>query len=553
MPHLWILSLWIQFASDFTPPQPEVSDLLSMAISLGGQEPPLPAQKPKADTKPEAQEKNFDGITVQYNSYEQDVPTGTATFTDGVVASYDGTVIHCQRLILHLPEQRAEAIGSVEVDDPAGILTADNINFSWKKDARTGHAENAVIHIANVTLKAKKVDLTPDKWDLYDVVGTNCREMPPIYEVHSKHLEVRPGRDAKIRKPVLWLFGRPILPLPDQTVAVDPRTQGFQYPSIVYHREDGKVGVSFKSGFLLGPVTNLQVSYGAIDGSRPGYSAVVTRSLLPKAEDSPISTPDSDFSERFRFGYFDNIQVRTPEQEARFLSTPRRSISFDTSWNSFVSDRPERLPFTKPAEVVYEVGGPAGPVNFDTQVRFQTIQEYKQDFHERAILNGSVGPPAIKLRKDLLLLGRLDSEFFAGNSYGWVRGSAGLAWEPVKQVTLSSSYFTSQDFGNPLFVIDPLFAKRGYVGRADFNLGPTKFSYMIKYDPALGWFDREYTISQVVGCIEPYLISRERPRSYNLGFRLRLDDFYDVLRHRNFKRPAPVGDTVISPTPNGKP
>jgi hypothetical protein len=82
-------------------------------------------------------------------------------------------------------------------------------------------------------------------------------------------------------------------------------------------------------------------------------------------------------------------------------------------------------------------------------------------------------------------------------------------------------------------------------------LGPTKFSYMSKYDPKLGWYDREYMVSQVAGCVEMFILSRKHPSDYNLGFRFRLDEFYDVLRRRNFNRS--VKPTMVSPRPDGKP
>jgi hypothetical protein len=76
---------------------------------------------------------------------------------------------------------------------------------------------------------------------------------------------------------------------------------------------------------------------------------------------------------------------------------------------------------------------------------------------------------------------------------------------------------------------------------------------MQKWDRRLGWFDREYTASQVIGCLEPFLLYRKYPQDYNLGIRFRLDEFYDVLRRRDFRRSPPSGKVQVSPAPNGKP
>jgi hypothetical protein len=68
---------------------------------------------------------------------------------------------------------------------------------------------------------------------------------------------------------------------------------------------------------------------------------------------------------------------------------------------------------------------------------------------------------------------------------------------------------------------------------------------MQKYDHELGWFDREYWIAQAAGCLEPYLIYRKFPQTYTLGVRFRMDDLYDIISRRSFRRSGSK-TTVIS-------
>jgi len=159
----------------------------------------------------------------------------------------------------------------------------------------------------------------------------------------------------------------------------------------------------------------------------------------------------------------------------------------------------------------------------------------------------------VEIARNLRTLSRIDTDIFLGETnYEWVRGLAGLSYSPIHQLRFSGGAYYSQDSGTPYYPIDPLYSRVGYEARVDFDLGPTKFSYLQKYDDSMKWFDKEYTVSQVVGCFEPYLLYRQNPSDYQLGLRLRLDNLTDLLTQRNFKR-APTTTRVISPLPDGTP
>ncbi len=84
-------------------------------------------------------------------------------------------------------------------------------------------------------------------------------------------------------------------------------------------------------------------------------------------------------------------------------------------------------------------------------------------------------------------------------------------------------------------------------------MGPTQISYLLKYDRGRGNYDRQYIISQVVGCLEPYVLYRKFPDDYKIGVRLRIDRFLRMLSSREFKRrrPAqPVESKTSAPIPS---
>jgi hypothetical protein len=479
------------------------------------------------------------GLTVRYRVGDFDVATDTWTFREGVVATFDLTTLHSNVLTVHAApgQEQAEATGAVELDDPAGFVTADAMTFTWLAADRHATARKAMIHIANVMIEASRAELTPAQWDLYDVYASNCRENPPLFAIHTSHLRVYPGKRGVIRNPTLEVLGYRIITLPDQTFNLNSKTQGFQYPSLSYHQGQG-VGLSAKEGYLLTPTTNVAATYGAIHGSLPSYGAVITNSLVPDAKDNGIITPASDFSERFRYGYLENIDTLTPGQEARYIAASRNSVSLSSAWNSFVVDRPDPIAYTKPVEGIYEYGGQAEGVGYIGQARFQQIQQYRQEFHDRVVLVGTLALKPHHITPNLETMVRLETEHYVGNDFGWVRGLAGLAYSPFRQLTVAGGAFASASYGDPLYPIDELYAKDGGMVRSDLNLGATRIGYLLKWDTHLGWFDREYEITQVAGCLEPFLLVREFPRAYDLGIRFRLDPFYDVLRHRSFQRPA---------------
>jgi len=481
-----------------------------------------------------------------------DPATGIGTFSRGVVAQYGPTTVRAERLVIDRNNRTAEAAGNVRLEDPDATLTADNLKFSWDPTNRTGEADNIQALIANVSISARRAELTPELWTFYDVAGSSCRNDPPLYQIRSRKLTIRPGQTGRAERPTLYLFGRKIVTVPDRSFNLNPRTEGFNIPSFSYRRGQG-LGVAWNSGFLLDPRTNLNAIAGAFPGSKPGLGLNVTRTLLPTERITTFLTPESEFGERFRAGYLDNVEILRPDQEYRFYRTPQKSISLGSNFNSGVTDRGGDVTFSKPLEAIYEQGGEQRGFGYTGQARLQTISRASEATLARAVFRGTLSLPTFQIAPRVQSLVRLDAQaFIGGRQFGWTRALIGATYQPVPQVTLAAGAFLGQEVGTAEYDIDRLVAKSGFALRGDLNLGPTKVSYLTKWDRQLGFFDREYRISQVVGCLEPFILYRQRPSTYNIGVRFRLDEFYDLLRRREFRRSQPTTRTVISgPTPPG--
>lgn len=481
-------------------------------------------------------------LDVEAKSTRYDAVNEVYTFESGVVARYGPTVIRSERLVIDMKGKKAQATGNVEVQDPEAEIAADYLEFTWDPQNRSGVAQNVRARIANVTISARQANITPGRYELLDVAGSSCTQNPPLYQIRTRRLVVTPGREGKAEKPTIYVFGRRIISLPNRSFGLDPRTQGFQYPNISYRR-DGKLGVAWSSGFFVDRQTNLSFGLSAFPNLRPSYGIVATRTFLPAEKLTDIVTPGSEYGERFRNGYLENIRVSTPLNERRYYQSRRKSVSIASQMNFGVAGQDVAVNFSKPIEVVGEIGGPfRSDGGYLTQLRLQSIRRGVEETNTRALLINSAIAPSIALTPKLGTILRLDNALYTGKqSFGWARGMAGLTYQALPQLTIGAGVVLAGEWGTPQYQgVDNLYAKDGYVWRMDLNLGATKGGFMQKWDRRLGIYDREYYISQVVGCLEPFVIYRKYPGEYNLGIRFRLDDFYDVLRRRDFRRTKPT-------------
>ncbi len=519
------------------------------------------------------QQRIDDDLLISAETSSYDPNTKVWIFSRGVVATYGLSTVKSDRLELRLAEgdRRAIATGNVQLEDPDVTLQAQNLDFSWDPAGRTGRAENATIRIGRLQLQAEQVNIKPELYEFINVSATTNPGNPALYLLRSPRLTLVPGKSGSAQRPSLFLFGQKLVTLPDRNFNLDPRTQGVSLPSISYRRGAG-LGVSFQAGRLLDERTNLYVGAATFPGSYPGFGAVVTRSSVPVERSNQILTPASDLGERFYYGYFENIDVNAPANERAFLRSDRRAVSVSSVWNAGVGARGADTFVTKALEGVYEIGGTyggrratreneygekeeviEGGVGYYGQTRLQHIRERGGPFTARAVAIGSLQLPTYNFGPRLSTLGRIDTSIFGGrNQFGWIRGSAGLVYQALPQLRLAGAFVTSAEAGTPQFAFDPLYAKSGYHLRGDLNLGATRVSYLTKYDTRLKMYDREYMISQVAGAFEPFLVYRKFPQEYRFGLRLRIDEFYEILRRKTFRRRTPAKATA-SPTPSRQP
>lgn len=481
-------------------------------------------------------------------------------FREGVRATFAGEILTADSLTLHPKLQTGKAAGHVVLLDPAGSLSAENLQFSWKPEAKGGNASNVHLELAGVMMDAERAESVPgDPPSLIftNVDGTSCgNEKTPLYSLHSPRVEFHPGKEGIIRRPVLYLFGKRIATLPTQRFSLDPRIRGIPLPGLALGKN--KVGVLWAPNFLIDPNTTASINIRSFKGEHLLATAYATRSYLAPQDNNNLVSPHSDLAERFGTSYFDNIRVANPLQGANSLRSRRVNLSIGTEWNHTSLNDPSKAIYSKFLEGIYENGGPLGDkLGYQYSFRLQDMRRNDEPFRTRFITQGSIGPQPYHLGSNVYLSARLDAATFLGNtSFGWARAETGAYIQPKKWLTLGVAFGHGEEFGKAMYQADRLLIRDQGMARIDLDFGPTKFSLLQKRDFDRDRWYREYSASQVMGCVEAFVTSREFPRSYQLGLKLRLDDFFAILRKRKLqlggtatttKQPAPPMQHAIHP------
>ncbi|MCB8932354.1 MAG: hypothetical protein M9921_08815 [Fimbriimonadaceae bacterium] len=476
-------------------------------------------------------------LTVTWHRKTVDLETQVATFSDGVEVRYGPTTIHAKTLELHLAEGErwGEAKGDVVLVDPDGTANADSLHFDWKN--KTGEAANIEMRVLDLSVRAKKLVISPTRWELIDAEGTPCEGPNAPVRLRSPRVVIEPGRRGVLYRPRISVFGANLPTFPRATFSLDRRATGLNPPSISQRPGEG-VGVTWSSTFLIGESSAVTGSLSSFKTRLPSYGLAFAQSTVPPESGSKLTT-SSDLDERFRGDYFENVTVLTPQQGQARLHQPRNTWSVGSYWNkSPVARRPGGT-FDKPLEFAWDVGLQARNWDATVSTRLQKIAEDGGNQVTRFATSLAAGPKPWSLGPGFEGVFRVDTSLFGSNvrTYGWGRALVGVVAHPANGLTVGVAYSDSVEVGTPDFEADRLLIPRGVHLRADLTLGPRKLSYLTKWDPSTRtWIDRQYSASQVMGCFEAFVVFRDIPSEYRFGLRMRIDRLVEALQNRKVRR-----------------
>jgi hypothetical protein len=461
-------------------------------------------------------------------------------FEDRVEADYAGTKLYCDKLTLYLEEGHKHGLaeGNVRLVDPDGTLDASRIFFDWV--GRTGSGEDVAVHSHGVMMRAQHVIIQQKIWTAENIYATPCDgEGTPLFEIHAPRAVISPGGDATLFRPRIYVLGHHVFNMKQYQVSQTRRGAGQSLPSVSYSKSGG-FSAGIQPNYQIDDQTLVASGFHVGQHQKPSRDILLSRSLLPVSTAPGGFIPRSDLDERFSFSYFENVYVKTPQQETAYLSGRRLSLSLGTTFNEGAAARRNSTALTKPLEAVLEGAGAAHGLAIFGQVRAQRIQEVDGPAQNRTVGYVSIAAPPLTLVPGLYTDIRADAADFLnrGGSYGWAHFQAGLVARPSRALRIGAAWMNAAEWGEPAFESDRLFSMHSVHVRGDLLLGPTKLSVLSKYDlRGRRWFDNEFEISQAIRCVEPYFVYRQFPRGFSFGLRVRLDNLYEALRRRQRKGP----------------
>ena len=507
---------------------------------------PFQSQQPPVTTV-QKQVREANGLRIEFGEAVGSFTDRNHVYSGGVKATYDVTTITCDTLTIDEANRVGHAKGNVVLSDPEGTVTCNDLEFHWMKkgeeaDPKTllGKALNVNIKTGNVKLKGASLEIYKGNWVMTEATGTLSRKENPEWKLKARRVSIIPGKSGVAEHLFLEVLGLRVGPIPRYAFSLDRRLKGISLPSI--RSEQGKgIGFAWGGNFLLGDKGIMTTSWSSFPRKKPTFSLEYTYSTVDPNTVRKLALPRSDLGDRFSDSFFENVGVPNFSNEYADLMEQKHSFSIASKWNLSVSGREtETDRISKALEFTYEQGGPIGSLGTRFQTRLQHIRGNETEaFRTRAVGIGTVVPKPITLSPQLSFQLRGDAFVTAGErtTFSWFRGQAGLVYQPAKTLTLSGSYTNGVEIGTPDFVFDRLGQKESVNLRLDWKSGPYTFRYLTKYDFNLNKiYDREYELAWQWGSFEPFVLYRQNPADYRIGFRFLLGDFGEHLSSRKIER-----------------
>ncbi len=471
------------------------------------------------------------GLRIEAEEIRRDLEGQYTEAKGHVVATYGPDRVTAERLVIHdAPgDGYVEAFGKVELTDPEGTVSAENIRFSWKD--QTGTASDVLVRFSTMTVTAKTIDIGPNLWTLTDVGGTACTMKTPLYYFRTRKLTYRPGIGGTAEKPQIYILGKKIATLPTQNFGGENDGESLNLPIPQYRPGQG-FGVAWKNELDISASSAINTDLNIYQRAKPNYSAYLVHSF---AKDAPTDLPRSELNERSGFGYFDSIQVHDPTSEASYLRRERSNLGIGFQYGTGARDTTnadEKI--NKPIEAFGQWSGQIGEFGFLGILRGQEVRLGDQQTYQRFVAETNLGAPLLKLAPDLTLTSRLDTaNYFGDQNFSWQRAQVGLVWQPIKAFRAGAAYVRGWQQGTELYPFDRLYRDRELNLRADLDLEQTQLRVMFKFDPGgKSLFDQEIYFSQVLGCLEPFIVYRKSPRKFFIGLKLPIGHAFDRLAQR---------------------
>ena len=441
--------------------------------------------------------------------------------TGGVSMEFQGRSLQGERFLLDTAEARARSDAPFRLTTEVGVLSGQRVDYLYEQ--QRGRFEGVQAQVLGIYLNAALLEGDLDNFVAREVVVSTCDPLRPPIRVQARSVRLIEGARLTLRNARLFLYGQPILLLPQLTVRVRETAEIVSLPSPVYSAETGW-GARLRLEIPVGERALVQASLIRYLQAIPETRVVVGAAL--SAGEPIVGEPELRL--RFEQSALSNLR----EQLER--APPPHGLTLRAEYAADI--RPLLAPRAGMRISKREIGLLA-PLRLrngygEASLRYgwlsERIDNQRTPTRERTSVESDWFQPLARMG-DVTLRMHLWASYAhysgAGNSQ-WLRSQIELLWEPHPTLSILMGYARATTRGNSPFLTEQLRARHELSFRAEYQHGNLRLGTLLKYDLEqhdlydvqllLGWRDR---------CLEPYLFWRRSPSNLLIGVNLTAREF----------------------------
>lgn len=429
---------------------------------------------------------------------------------------YQGRELRGESFLLDTEARRVRADAPFSLLAAEGSLSGQRLDYFYEQ--RRGQFESVQGNLYGIYIDAVLLEGDLSDFTAFETIVSTCDPVRPPIRVRARSVRLREGARLTLRNARLFLYGQPVLSLPQLTVRVRETTEIVSLPAPVYSPETGW-GARLHLELPLSENTLLQVSGVSYLRAVPEMRVILGVTLN---QGEPI-LGEPDLRLRLEQSALYNLRA-APER-----TPPARATTLRMEYSNDI--RPLLAP-REQMRISRRDIGVVKPLQYrdgfgDVSLRYGSVCErignQRSPTRNRLTLEGEWFQPLVQ-HGDWRIRAHLwanYAQYQGGFEYQWLRPQLELLYQPHENLTLMLGYARASTRGDSPFLVDRLQARRELSFRAEYTYGNLRVGALLKYDAEqrdlydvqllFGWRDR---------CLEPYLFWRRTPSAVLLGVNL---------------------------------
>ncbi|MCS6918814.1 MAG: hypothetical protein NZM28_03510 [Fimbriimonadales bacterium] len=462
---------------------------------------------------------NSDSLTIRAQNYSvQRTPTGefVIELRGNAQLEYQGRELRGEAFLLDTEARRVRADAPFSLLAEEGSLSGQRLDYFYEQ--RRGQFESVRGNLYGVYIDAVLLEGDLNEFVAFETIISTCDPVRPPIRVRARSVRLREGARLTLRNARLFLYGQPVLSLPQLTVRVRESTEIVSLPAPVYSPETGW-GARLRLELPLGENALLQASGISYLRAPPETRLVLGVAL--RAGEPSLGEPDL----RLRFEQSALYNLRAAPERTSRARAPTLRVEYSNDIRPLFAPR-ERMRISRREIGVAQPLASRGGFG-DVSLRYGSLSErvgnQRSPTRNRLALEGEWFQPLAQ-RGDWRLRAHLwasYTQYQGGFEYLWLRPQLELLYQPRESLTLMLGYARASTRGDSPFLVERLQARRELSLRTEYKHGNLRLGALLKYDAEernlydvqllVGWRDR---------CLEPYLFWRRTPSAILLGVNL---------------------------------